>query len=73
MVHACNLEWEAKRSCVGIAGIGAIGTKYKVRHRAEFGISVAKEYWGLGIGKALMTACIECARAAGYIQLELKI
>ncbi len=58
---------------VGIAGIGAIGTKYKVRHRAEFGISVAKEYWGLGIGKALMTACIECARAAGYIQLELNV
>ena len=35
----------------GTAGIEAIGTKYKVRHRAEFGISVAKKYWGLGIGK----------------------
>lgn len=33
----------------GTAGIEAIGTKYKVRHRAEFGISVAKKYWGLGI------------------------
>lgn len=32
----------------GTAGIEAIGTKYKVRHRAEFGISVAKKYWGLG-------------------------
>lgn len=56
---------------VGTAGIEAIGTKYKVRHRAEFGISVAKEFWGLGIGQALTTACIACARAAGYIQLEL--
>lgn len=56
---------------VGTAGIGAVGTKYKVRHRAEFGISVAKDFWGLGIGHSLMTACIECARTAGYIQLEL--
>lgn len=58
---------------VGTAGIEAIGKKYKVRHRAEFGISVAKEFWGLGIGHALMTACIECARSAGYIQLELNV
>lgn len=58
---------------VGTAGIEAAGTKYKVRHRAEFGISVAKDFWGLGIGQALLTACIECARAAGYVQLELNV
>lgn len=58
---------------VGTAGIKAIGSKYKVRHRAEFGISVAKEFWGQGIGGALTAACIECARAAGYIQLELNV
>ena len=57
----------------GTAGIEAIGTKYKVRHRAEFGISIAKEFWGLGIGQALMEACIECARTAGYVQLELEV
>ncbi len=28
----------------GTAGIEAVGVKYKVRHRAEFGISVAKEF-----------------------------
>ncbi len=43
----------------GTAGIEAVGAKYKVRHRAEFGISVAKEYWGLGIGRALLNACIK--------------
>lgn len=57
----------------GTAGIEAIGTKYKVRHRAEFGISVVKKYWGLGIGKALLASCIECAKAAGYSQLELDV
>ena len=58
---------------VGSAGIESIGTKYKVRHRAEFGISVLQEYWGLGLGKALTKACIECARNAGYAQLELNV
>lgn len=58
---------------VGTAGVDAIGTKFKIAHRAEFGISVLKEYWGLGIGRALMEACIQCARDAGYVQLELNV
>ncbi|MGN0466502.1 MAG: GNAT family N-acetyltransferase [Lachnospiraceae bacterium] len=58
---------------VGTAGIEAVGNKYKVQHRAEFGVSVAKEFWGLGIGRALMDACIECAKKAGYVQLELNV
>ena len=58
---------------VGTAGIEAVGKKYKVKHRAEFGISVLKEYWGLGVGKALTKACIQCARDAGYDQLELNV
>ena len=57
----------------GTAGVDAVGTKYKVAHRAEFGISVLKKYWGLGIGRALMEACIQCARDAGYVQLELNV
>ena len=56
---------------VGLAGIEPVGKKYKVRHRADFGISVLKDYWGLGLGKALTKACIQCAKDAGYEQLEL--
>ena len=55
----------------GTAGFEAIGSKDKVKHRAEFGISILKEYWGLGLGKALTEACIRCAEKAGYTQLEL--
>ena len=58
---------------VGTAGISAIGTKVKIRHRAEFGISILREYWGLGLGKALTKACIQCAKDAGYTQLELNV
>ena len=57
----------------GTAGIDAIGAQYKVAHRAEFGISILKDYWSLGIGRALMEACIQCAKAAGYAQLELDV
>ncbi len=58
---------------VGTAGIEAVGKKYKVKHRAEFGISLLKEYWGLGLGKELTKACIQCAKEAGYDQLELNV
>lgn len=58
---------------VGLAGIAKVGAKYKLRHRAEFGISIAKDYWGFGLGKALTSACIQCAKEAGYIQLELDV
>ena len=57
---------------VGTAGIGCVARKEKTRHRAEFGISVDKAHWGLGIGRALTEACIECAKNAGYVQLELE-
>lgn len=58
---------------VGTAGIEAVGSKDKVKHRAELGIAIEKASWGLGIGKALMEACIDCARQAGYAQLELDV
>ena len=57
----------------GTAGIEHVGLKEKVRHRAVFGISVDRSYWGLGIGRALTQACIECAKKAGYAQLELDV
>lgn len=57
----------------GTAGIDALGMRDKIKHRAVFGIAIAKAFWGLGIGKYLMEACMECARKAGYIQLELEV
>ena len=57
----------------GTAGISAVGTQCKLAHRAEFGIGILQEYWGQGIGYALTAACIDCARQAGYLQLELDV
>lgn len=58
---------------VGTAGIFCVGDKDKLRHRAEFGISIDGEYRGLGIGKGLTKACISCAEKAGYAQIELDV
>ena len=58
---------------VGTAGISALGTCSKLRHRAEFGVSVDRAFWGLGLGRALLKACIACAERAGYRQLELDV
>ena len=62
---------ELDGTVIGTAGINCVARKEKTRHRAAFGISVDKGHWGLGVGRALTGACIECARAAGYVQLEL--
>lgn len=64
---------ELDGSVVGSAGIWCIRSREKLRHRAGFGISILNACWGLGIGRALTEACIECARAAGYTQLELDV
>ena len=58
---------------VGTAGINGFRAAEKTKHRATFGISIAKAWWGLGIGRALTEACIECAGKAGYLQLELEV
>lgn len=58
---------------VGSSGIWCVRDRAKLRHRAWFGVSVDAAFWGLGIGRALTEAAVECAKAAGYRQLELEV
>ncbi len=71
--RAIELIAQIEGKIVGCAGIDGLGDRFKLRHRAEFGISVDKAYWGLGVGRALTEACISCAKEAGYVQLELDV
>ena len=64
---------ETDGKVIGSAGIWCVRDRAKLRHRAGFGISIDEAYWGLGLGRALTEACIECAKAAGYTQLELEV
>ena len=71
--RAIEILAEIDDEVVASAGIEAVGTKEKLRHRAELGVSVARAAWGLGIGRALVRACIKCARRASYAQVELDV
>ena len=70
--NEAELVAEVNGRIVGQEGIEALGRTDKVKHRADFGISIDEEYWALGIGRALTRACIELAKQAGYQQLELQ-
>ena len=58
---------------VGTVSVDAVSKRYKCRHRAELGIAVLREAWGLGIGRHLMEAAVACGRIAGFEVLELEV
>lgn len=64
---------EVDGTIVANAGIYPAASLRRTRHRAEFGISIRREYWGLGIGSALLGAILEAAGNAGYAQAELEV
>lgn len=45
--------------------------KYRTAHRASIGISILKQYWGLGIGTAMFREMINTAKEKGVTHLEL--
>lgn len=57
---------------VGNASFAPKGAHRKVLHRAGYGTAILQEYWGRGIGSALLAQIIRMARQAGYEQLELQ-
>ena len=71
--RAVFLVAEADGVITGTALVDCVRDTEKARHRASFGISIDKAWWGIGIGRAMTEACIECARIAGYSQMELAV
>ena len=58
---------------IASADVCSHGAKSRVRHRTELGISVRKDYWGQGIGSALMDRLISFAKQTGFEQIELTV
>lgn len=48
------------------------GIRQRTKHTGEFGVSVAKKYWGLGIGKELITYLIDWAKE-GHIVKKINL
>lgn len=58
---------------VGNCAFSEVSPREKARHRAGLGIAVVREYWGCGLGRALLREATAWAKAAGYEQLELGV
>lgn len=58
---------------VGTASVSA-SNKRRMEHLGEVGISVLKDYWGFGLGRAMMDSLIDWAAESGIIRrLELTV
>jgi nitroimidazol reductase NimA-like FMN-containing flavoprotein (pyridoxamine 5'-phosphate oxidase superfamily)/RimJ/RimL family protein N-acetyltransferase len=50
------------------------GRRRRVRHWGEFGMSVRKEYWGLGMGSLMVDALLDWARGTGIVtKINLRV
>ncbi|MFO7883122.1 MAG: GNAT family N-acetyltransferase [Kosmotogaceae bacterium] len=50
------------------------GPKLRTKHSGEFGITVLKEYWGMGIGKTMVSYLITWAKNLGTVRkIDLKV
>ncbi|SHK01153.1 GNAT family N-acetyltransferase [Paramaledivibacter caminithermalis] len=57
-------------SCLTFSG----GNRSRIKHYGEFGITVLKKYWGLGVGKTLINCLIKWAKDSGIIRkINLKV
>lgn len=53
--------------------VSKLGPHIKYRHRGYFGISIQKEFWGQGLGTAMLREAIRIAGENGFEQLELGV
>ena len=56
----------------GSCSFGGVSERNRMRHRCTVGISLYREFWGMGIGTALLGEVLAGAKAAGYEQAELE-
>ena len=57
----------------GNGSIAGIGDKRKIRHRCSMAIALYKEYWNLGIGRAMIGYMTELAKNIGWHQVDLEV
>lgn len=67
MVISCYIDGEVVGNCDL-----RFFTLTKARHRASLGISILRDYWGLGIGSSMFEQMINAARARGVEIMELE-
>ena len=58
---------------VGNASVARVSVLSKLRHRAEFGISLLQEVCDAGLGTAMLRRVLEVARTTSFNQIELDV
>jgi len=57
----------------GNASISGIGNKRKILHRCSLAIALYREYWSLGIGRAMIEYLTQLAKEIGFSQMDLEV
>lgn len=57
----------------GSCSFAGSSERVRMQHRCNVGISLYREFWGMGIGTALMGEILAGARTAGFEQAELEV
>lgn len=58
---------------IGSIGMNRVSPHIKMQHRAQFGISIEREYWNAGLGTILIEEALAAARNMGCEQMELGV
>lgn len=58
---------------IGNCSVMSIGSYKRYSHRCDIAIALYKEYWGVGIGKAMLETALDIAKNIGYEQAELEV
>ncbi len=64
---------EVDGEIAGNCSFAPVGRKLRVRHRCSIGIALYEKYWGMGIGRQMLSYLIELAEKLGYEQMELDV
>lgn len=57
----------------GNCSINGLGNKRKLTHRCSLAITLYQEFWGIGIGTAMIEYLTELAMEIGYEQIDLEV
>ncbi len=57
----------------GNASLSSLGSLERCMHRCRLAVALYKDYWGLGLGHAMLVDLLEAARRIGYEQAELQV
>ncbi len=57
----------------GCASLSMVSPFRRYQHRCSIAIALYKEFWGLGLGRVMLSSLLEEARVHSYEQAELSV